>query len=63
MGEDSWAKWLDECREGEIDNVNEEPQVIADRIWIWMDGRMISKDADWPQPSIYLSFKDRGLRV
>lgn len=61
MGGDSRGEWLDGCREGEIDNVNEEPQVLAARIW--MDGRLVSRDADWPQPFKYRSFKDRGLYV
>jgi beta-mannosidase len=28
-----------------------------------MDGRLVSRDADWPQPFKYRSFKDRGLYV
>jgi beta-mannosidase len=46
---------------GSIDNRNEEPHVLAARIWI--DGKIVSRDTDWPQPLKYLSFEDRGLEV
>jgi beta-mannosidase len=46
---------------GTIDNVNEEPHVLAARIWI--DGTIVSRDVDWPQPLKYLSFEGRGVQV
>jgi beta-mannosidase len=46
---------------GTIDNRNEEPHVLAVRIWI--DGEIVSRDVDWPQPLKYLDFEDRGLEV
>jgi beta-mannosidase len=46
---------------GSLDNVNEEPHVLAARIWI--DGEVVSRDVDWPQPLKYLSFEDRGVQV
>jgi beta-mannosidase len=46
---------------GTIDNRNEEPHVLAVRIWI--DGQIMSRDVDWPQPLKYLDFKGRGLEV
>jgi beta-mannosidase len=46
---------------GTIDNRNEEPHVLAVRIWI--DGIVVSRDVDWPQPLKYLDFNDRGLEV
>lgn len=46
---------------GTIDNVNEEPHVLAARIWI--DGEIVSRDVDWPQPLKYLGFEDRGVQV
>jgi beta-mannosidase len=46
---------------GSIDNRNEEPHVLAARIWI--DGEIVSRDTDWPQPLKYLDFEDRGLEV
>jgi beta-mannosidase len=46
---------------GTIDNVEEEPHVLATRIWV--DGEVISRDVDWPQPLKYLDFEDRGLEV
>jgi len=46
---------------GTIDNVNEEPHVLAARIWI--DGEIVSRDVDWPQPLKYLGFEDRGVEV
>jgi len=46
---------------GTIDNRHEEPHVVAVRIWI--DGEIVSRDVDWPQPLKYLDFEDRGLEV
>ncbi|KAF2757008.1 glycoside hydrolase [Pseudovirgaria hyperparasitica] len=46
---------------GSIDNVNEEMHVLAARVWV--DGRVVSRDVDWPQPLKYLDFADRGVRV
>ncbi|KAF2657623.1 glycoside hydrolase family 2 protein [Lophiostoma macrostomum CBS 122681] len=46
---------------GSLDNVNEEPHVLAARIWI--DGEVVSRDVDWPQPLKYLSFEDRDVQV
>jgi beta-mannosidase len=46
---------------GTIDNVDEEPHVLAARIWV--DGEIVSRDVDWPQPLKYLDFEDRGVEV
>ncbi|KAF2843698.1 glycoside hydrolase family 2 protein [Patellaria atrata CBS 101060] len=46
---------------GTIDNIKEEPHVLAARIWV--DGQIVSRDVDWPQPLKYLSFEDRGVEV
>lgn len=46
---------------GVIDNTKEEPHVLAARIWI--NGTIVSRDVDWPQPLKYLSFEDRGIEV
>jgi beta-mannosidase len=46
---------------GSIDNVLEEPHVLAVRIWI--DDELVSRDVDWPQPLKYLDFADRGVEV
>ncbi|KAH7406878.1 glycoside hydrolase superfamily [Phaeosphaeria sp. MPI-PUGE-AT-0046c] len=46
---------------GTIDNRSEEPHVLAVRIWI--DGEIVSRDIDWPQPLKYLDFENRGLEV
>ncbi|KAL1598881.1 hypothetical protein SLS60_008024 [Paraconiothyrium brasiliense] len=46
---------------GTIDNVKEEPHVLAARIWV--DGDIVSRDVDWPQPLKYLDFEDRGVEV
>ncbi|KIW65469.1 hypothetical protein PV04_07727 [Phialophora macrospora] len=46
---------------GEIDNVHEEPHVLAARIWI--DGELVARDTDWPQPLKYLQFPDRNVKV
>jgi beta-mannosidase len=46
---------------GTIDNVKEEPHVLAARIWV--DGEIVSRDVDWPQPLKYISFDNRGVQV
>jgi beta-mannosidase len=46
---------------GSIDNIQEEPHVLAARIWV--DGQIVSRDVDWPQPLKYLAFEDRGVEV
>jgi beta-mannosidase len=46
---------------GIVDNISEEPHVLAARIW--MDGNIVSRDVDWPQPLKYLSFADRGVEI
>jgi beta-mannosidase len=46
---------------GVINNETEEPHVLAARIWI--DGQLVSRDCDWPQPLKYLDFDDRGVEV
>ena len=46
---------------GVIDNTTEEAHVLAARLLI--DGNVIARDMDWPQPLKYLSFEDRGLKV
>lgn len=46
---------------GEINNLADEPHVLAARI---LDsGVTISRDVDWPQPFKYLSFAGRGVKV
>ncbi|EXJ87683.1 beta-mannosidase B [Capronia coronata CBS 617.96] len=47
--------------EGVIDNVREEPHVLAARIWI--NGELVGRDTDWPQPLKYLSFAERKVKV
>lgn len=44
-----------------IDNTTEEAHVLAARIWV--DGEIVSRDTDWPQPLKYLDFSDRGVEV
>ena len=46
---------------GTIDNVREEPHVLAARVFV--DGQLLARDVDWPQPLKYLSFEDRGVKV
>lgn len=46
---------------GVIDNDREEPHVLAARIWI--DGQVVARDVDWPQPLKYLDFAERGVVV
>ena len=47
--------------DGVIDNLEEEPHVLAARLLV--DGKVTARDMDWPQPLKYLSFEDRGLEV
>ncbi|CAI7613801.1 Glycoside hydrolase family 2 immunoglobulin-like beta-sandwich [Penicillium manginii] len=48
--------------DGVIDNIAQhEPHVLAVRLWV--DGHVVARDADWPQPLKYLDFSDRGLVV
>ncbi|OJJ34489.1 hypothetical protein ASPWEDRAFT_112507 [Aspergillus wentii DTO 134E9] len=48
--------------DGIIDHAAEpEPHVLAARLWV--DGRLVARDVDWPQPFKYLEFSDRGLDV
>ncbi|KAK5684899.1 hypothetical protein LTS10_002974 [Elasticomyces elasticus] len=46
---------------GTINNESEEPHVLAARIYV--DGEIVSRDVDWPQPLKYLDFSDRGVEV
>jgi len=47
--------------QGVIDNRNEEAHVLAARIWV--DGELVGRDCDWPQPLKYLDMDDREVRV
>lgn len=44
-----------------IDNETEEPHVLAARIFV--DGKVLSRDVDWPQPLKYLDFSDRNVKL
>ncbi|KAF3921443.1 Beta-mannosidase [Orbilia brochopaga] len=46
---------------GEIDNVGTEAHVLSATLLV--DGKVVARDVDWPQPLKYHSFKDRGLKV
>lgn len=46
---------------GVIDNTTEEPHVLSVRIWV--DGELVARDVDWPQPLKYLEFDTRGVEV
>ncbi|PWY77030.1 beta-mannosidase [Aspergillus heteromorphus CBS 117.55] len=48
--------------DGIIDHtIDTEPHVLAARLWL--DGEIVARDVDWPQPFKYLDFRDRGLEV
>lgn len=55
------ANGTTEVFKGTIDNTTEEPHVLAARIWV--DGVIVARDTDWPQPLKYLDFADRGVEV
>lgn len=46
---------------GVIDNDAEEPHVLAARLWL--DGEVMSRDVDWPQPLKYLDMSNRQVDV
>lgn len=47
---------------GVIDHLTwPEAHVLAARLWV--GGRIVARDVDWPQPFKYLDFADRGLDV
>jgi len=46
---------------GYVNNIEEEPHVLAARLWVNDD--LVARDTDWPQPLKYLSFPDRNVKV
>lgn len=46
---------------GIVDNVGEEPHVLAARLWV--NGQLVARDTDWPQPLKYLAFPQRNVQV
>ncbi len=46
---------------GVIDKENEVPHVLA--VKMWMDGLLVARDMDWPQPLKYLRFPHRNVQV
>lgn len=52
----------DVLTDGVIDHIAEpEAHVLSARLWV--DGKVVARDVDWPQPFKYLDFSDRGLEV
>ncbi|KAL4869581.1 hypothetical protein BDV12DRAFT_167640 [Aspergillus spectabilis] len=47
--------------DGVIDHAVDEPHVLAARVWV--DGELVARDVDWPQPFKYLDLSDRGLEI
>ena len=47
--------------EGMIDHSVDSPHVILARVWV--AGKLVARDMDWPQPLKYLSFPARNVRV
>ncbi|OJJ51766.1 hypothetical protein ASPZODRAFT_127897 [Penicilliopsis zonata CBS 506.65] len=48
--------------DGLIDHtIYSEPHVLAARLWV--DGHIVARDVDWPQPFKYLDLSNRGLEV
>jgi beta-mannosidase len=46
---------------GQINNIDEEAHVLAAKLWI--NGAIVARDTDWPQPLKYLPFHKRNVRV
>ena len=55
------ANGTTEISTGYIDNISEEPHILAARLWV--DGEMTARDSDWPQPLKYLPFPERKLKM
>ena len=55
------ANGTTEILSGTTDHSREAPHVLAARVWV--DGEIVSRDVDWPQPLKYLDFSDRGLDI
>lgn len=55
------ANGTTELLKGTIDNTTQEPHVLSARLWV--DGKLVSRDIDWPQPLKYLDLNERGLEV
>lgn len=56
------ANGTSDITSGIIDHIAEpEPHVLVARLWV--DGQIVARDVDWPQPLKYLDFSDRGLEV
>ncbi|KAL4930395.1 beta-mannosidase [Aspergillus undulatus] len=47
--------------DGVIDHAVDESHVLAARVWV--DGELVARDVDWPQPFKYLDLSNRGLEV
>lgn len=58
---DVTANGTTEVFRGVLDNERKEPHVLSARIWV--DGEIVSRDVDWPQPLKYLDFAERGVEV
>jgi len=46
---------------GTIDNEATEPHILAARLFV--NGKVVARDVDWPQPYKYYGFENRGLSV
>lgn len=46
---------------GFVDNISEEPHVLAARIWV--NAQLLGRDMDWPQPLKYQRFPKRNVHV
>ncbi|RMD41846.1 hypothetical protein DV735_g3268, partial [Chaetothyriales sp. CBS 134920] len=55
------ANGTTEISSGYIDNTEEEPHVLAARLWAGAE--LVARDTDWPQPFKYLGFAERKLKV
>lgn len=56
------ANGTSDITSGVLDHIAQpEPHVLAARLWV--DGKIVARDVDWPQPFKYLDFADRGLEV
>lgn len=55
------ANGTTDIMDGHVDNIEEEPHVLAARMWL--EGELVARDTDWPQPLKYLHFPERGVKV
>lgn len=50
-----------EVLNGFVDTDKDEPHIVSARLWV--QGNLVTRDVDWPQPLKYLDLSERGVDV